>query len=274
MIIVAGRLRFRTDAVIIGTFLSASAITYFAIGSRLVDYATEVVSSLAQIFTPMSSHFHATGDYERLRKIFLTGNRACALIMFPICVSLVMMGKSVIEAWVGPRYVSSYTVLLILLIPTTIYYAQSTSNRILFGMSLHKALAVVVLIEGISNVVLSIALIRPLGIVGDAIGTAIPLLCTSLFFLPRYLCRTLDVPLRTFVWEVYFCPAVFCIPMVFGLALMQHFFYAHRYPQLILNLLVGVATYGAGALWFFLTREPMGMEMRRKMVRYFAHVGE
>src|SRR5205807_10449038 len=62
MIIVAGRLRFKTDAVIIGTFLSASAITYFTIGSRLVDYATEVVTSLAQIFTPMSSHFHATGD--------------------------------------------------------------------------------------------------------------------------------------------------------------------------------------------------------------------
>jgi O-antigen/teichoic acid export membrane protein len=112
MIIVAGRLRFRTDAVIIGTFLSASAITYFTIGSRLVDYATEVVSSLAQIFTPMSSHFHAMGDYERLRKVFLTGNRACTLIMFPICVSLVMAGKSVIEAWLGLRYVSSYTVLL------------------------------------------------------------------------------------------------------------------------------------------------------------------
>jgi O-antigen/teichoic acid export membrane protein len=274
MIIVAGRLRFKTDAVIIGTFLSASAITYFTIGSRLVDYATEVVSSLAQIFTPMSSHFHAVGDYERLRKIFLTGNRACALVMFPICVSLVVAGKSVIEAWVGPRYLSSYIVLLILLIPTTVYYAQSTSNRILFGMSLHKSLAIVVLIEGIANVVLSIALIRPLGIIGDAIGTAIPLLGTSLIFLPRYLCRTLQVPLRTFVWDVYFCPGLLCIPMVLTLGLMQHFFYAHRYPQLILNLLVGAAAYSIGVSWFLLTHEPIGIEMRGKMVRYFTQVSE
>src|SRR4029077_15547899 len=114
--------------------------------------------------------------------------------------------------WVGPRYLSSYIVLLILLIPTTIYYAQSTSNRILFGMSLHKSLAIVVLIEGIANVVLSVALIRPLGIVGDAIGTAIPLLCTSLIFPPRFFCRTLEVSLRTFVWEVYFRPLLLCIP--------------------------------------------------------------
>jgi O-antigen/teichoic acid export membrane protein len=274
IIIVAGRLRFRTDAVIIGTFLSASAITYFSIGARLLDYATEVVSSLAQVFTPMSSHFHATGDYGQLRKIFLSGNRACALIMFPMCVSLIILGKSVIEAWVGTRYVSSYTVLMILLIPTTIYNAQSTSNKVLFGMSLHKTLAKVLLLEGIANVVLSIVLIRPLGIVGDAIGTAIPLLCTAIFFMPRHLCRHLEVPLWTFLREVYFFPALFCLPMALVLAVMQHFFYAHRYPQLLLNLLVGVAVYGAGALWFVLTREPMGMEMRRRMMGYFVQAEE
>ena len=270
MIIVAARLRFKTDAVIIGTFLSASAITYFSIGSRLVDYAGEVVSSMAQIFTPMSSHFHAAGDYGRLRQIFMAGNRACALVMFPICVALVAAGKSVIEAWVGSRYVSSYTVLLILLIPATLYNAQSTSNRILFGMSMHKSLAIIVLMEGIANVILSIVLVRPYGIVGDAIGTAIPLLCTAIFFLPRHLCRQLGVPLRHFLWESYFYPAVLCIPMAVTLMFMQHRFYAHRYPQLILNLLVGGAAYGVGALWFFLTREPLGKELRGKMTRYFA----
>src|SRR5712671_2477628 len=199
MIIVAARLRFKTDAVIIGTFLSAAAITHFSIGARLVDYAGETVSSLAQIFTPMSSHFHATGDFVRLRKIFISGNRACALVMFPMTVALIVMGKSLIEVWVGPRYVSSYIVLLIVLIPSTFYQAQSTSNRILFGMSLHKSLAYVVLMEGVANVILSIVLVRPLGIVGDAIGTAIPLLCTALFFLPRHMCRLLGVPIRKFL---------------------------------------------------------------------------
>jgi O-antigen/teichoic acid export membrane protein len=274
MIIVAARMRFKTDAVIIGTFLSAAAITHFSIGARLVDYANEVVSSLAQIFTPMSSHFHATGDYAQLRRIFVSGNRACALVMFPMTVALVVMGKSVIEAWVGPRYVSSYIVLLIVLIPSTFYQAQSTSNRILFGMSLHKSLAYVVLMEGIANVILSIVLVRPLGIVGDAIGTAIPLLCTSLFFLPRHMCRQLGIPVRKFLVEAYFYPVVLCIPMIFVLVLMQRSFYAHRYPQLILNLLVGIAVYGVGALWFVLTQEPLGIQLKTRMSRYFGQTGK
>ncbi|MGA2643957.1 MAG: oligosaccharide flippase family protein [Candidatus Sulfotelmatobacter sp.] len=269
MIIVAGRLRFKTDAVIIGTFLSAAAITHFSIGARLVDYAGEVVSSLAQIFTPMSSHFHATGDYNQLRRIFLSGNRACALVMLPMTVALVVMGKSVIEAWVGQRYVSSYTVLLIVLIPSTVYQMQSTSNRILFGMSLHKSLAYVVLMEGIANVILSIVLVRPLGIVGDALGTAIPLLCTSLFFLPRHMCRQLGIPVRRFLLEAYLYPLVLCIPMIFVLLLMQRSFYAHRYPQLVLNLATGLAVYGVGLVWFVLTREPLGIQFKNRMFRYF-----
>jgi O-antigen/teichoic acid export membrane protein len=267
-------LRFKTDAVIIGSFLSAAAITYFSIGARLVEYTGEVVSSLAQIFTPMSSHFHATGDFAQLRKIFISGNRACALVMFPMTVALVVMGKSVIEAWVGPRYVSSYSVLLILLIPSTLYQIQSTSNRILFGMSLHKSLAYVVLMEGIANLILSIVLVRPLGIVGDAIGTAIPLLCTALFFLPRHLCRQLNIPVRKFLVEAYFYPVVLCIPMTFVLLLMQRSFYAHRYPQLVLNLTAGIAVYGVGVLWFVLTREPLGIQLKTRMSRYFGLSGQ
>jgi O-antigen/teichoic acid export membrane protein len=274
IIIVAARLRFKTDAIVIGTFLSAAAITHFSIGARLVDYTADVVSSLAQIFTPMSSHFHAAGDYVQLRKIFVSGNRACALVMFPMTAALVVMGKSVIEAWVGPRYVSSYIVLMILLIPSAFYQAQSTSNRILFGMSLHKSLAYIVLMEGIANLILSIVLVRPLGIVGDAIGTAIPLLCTSLFFLPRHMCRQLGIPVRKFLVEAYFYPLVLCIPMILVLTLMQRAFYAHHYPQLILNLLGGFVAYGVGLLWFVLTREPLGIQLKTMISRYFGQTGE
>jgi O-antigen/teichoic acid export membrane protein len=269
MIIVASRLRFKTDAIIIGGFLSAAAITFFSIAGRLVDYSTEVVNSLAQIFTPMSSEFHATGDRAALRRVFIVGNRACALTMFPICTALVILGKSVITAWVGARYVSSYNVLLILLIPSTLFYAQATSTRILFGMSRHRVLAYVALIEGVANIVLSVALVRPYGIVGDAIGTAIPLLGTSLFFLPGHLCHQLEVPLGRFLREAYLWPALLCIPMALVLVLMQRLLYAQNYLQLLLHVVVGGAVYSAGALWL-LMREPMGMQLRAR-IQEFLH---
>ena len=250
VLMIAYKLRFKTDEIVIGTFLSVTAITYFSIGDRLLDYAAEVVSSLAQIFVPMSGQSDARGDKEHLRKILIAGNRACALIIFPISAVLIILGKSVIEAWVGARYISeSYPVLLTLVIPITTSLAQAASVRILYGMARHQAMAWVTLMESVANLILSIVLIGPFGIVGDAAGTAIPLLCTTLFFMPRHLCRLLGIRIRTFVWEAYKLPIALVTPFVVALLLLRRWFIPHTYLQLGLGVGLALLPYGGGILW-------------------------
>ena len=103
------------------TMISAAAVTYFTIGGRIVDYAGQVVTTMAQVFMPMSSQSEAKGDMNRLRKIFVVGNRVCAFIIFPICAILIILGKSVIEVWMGKRYIdTSYPVLVIMIIVVVI----------------------------------------------------------------------------------------------------------------------------------------------------------
>jgi O-antigen/teichoic acid export membrane protein len=250
ILMIAYKLRFKTDEIVIGTFLSVTAITYFSIGDRLLDYATEVVSSLAQIFVPMSGQSDARGDKDHLRKILVAGNRACALIIFPLAAVLILLGKSVIEAWVGARYVApSYPVLLTLVIPMTCSLAQAASVRILYGMARHQAMAWVTLMESIANLILSIVLVGPFGIVGDAAGTAIPLLCTSLFFMPRHLCRLLEIRVRTFVVEAYRLPLVLVTPFIAALMLLKQWFIPHTYLQVGLQIAIALIPYGAGVGW-------------------------
>jgi O-antigen/teichoic acid export membrane protein len=254
MIMVAGRLRFKTDAVVIGTFVSSAAITYFYAGSRLVDYAGDVVANLAQIFVPMSSQSDAAGNIDRLRKIFVVGNRACAFTMLPITAVFVILGKSIIEVWVGQKYVAQgYPVLLTLIFPYTLMLVQSTSGRVLFGISKHGKLAVVTLIEGAANLILSILLVRPYGIIGDALGTAIPLLGTYILFMPFHLCSRLGIRVSTFLRQAYVLPLMLSAPMVAALLLMQHWFGAHTYRQLAVQLLAGGLVYGACCAWAYVT---------------------
>jgi O-antigen/teichoic acid export membrane protein len=254
LIIIAGRLRFKTDALVIGTFVSAAAITYFTIGSRLVDYASEVVSSLAQIFVPMSSQSQARGDLEGLQKIFVVGNRACAFIIFPITAVLTVLGKSIIEVWVGPKYgATSYPVLLILLYPTTLMLAQSASGRTLWGMAKHRTWAWVVLAEGTANLILSVILVRPYGILGDAVGTAIPLTCSMIFFLPYHLCRLLGIKLSTYLHRAFVFPLALCTPLVAVLVLMQRWFVPHRLVELLIQMVIAALVYGLGLAWAFWT---------------------
>jgi len=252
MILISWRLRFKTDAVVIGTFLSSAAITYFYAGSRLVDYAGEVVSSLAQIFVPMSSQSEAAGNTERLRKIFIAGNRACAFVIFPITAVFVILGRSIIEAWVGKKYISQgYPVLLTLIIPYTLMLIQGASGRILFGMSKHGKLAVVTMVEGISNLGLSILLVRPYGILGDAFGTAIPMLGTYLVFMPYHLCSRLGIRISTYLRHAYLLPVLTCAPLILVLLLMQRWFVPHGYRELAVQLAVGGTVYGACLAWAY-----------------------
>ncbi len=258
VMIVSARLRFKSDSVIIATFLSSVAVTYFSIGARIVDYAGEVVESLAQIFVPMSSHSEARGEIDRLHKIFVVGNRFCAFTIFPICAILVVLGRSVIEAWVGARYVEkSYPVLLILLLSTTLMLAQAASGRVLLGMGKHRTWAIVMFVEGVVNVGLSIALVRPFGIVGDAIGTAAPLAATTILFLPWHLCRQLRIRMRTYLREAYLLPLIVCAPVILVLIAMKRWFVPHGYGQLAVHLAVAGTVYGLAMLWAFSSKRAM-----------------
>lgn len=258
IIMVATQLKFKTDTIVIGTMLSAAAITYFNIGSRIVSYTQQVVMALAQNFVPIASQSEATGNMDRLRKIFVAGNRFCAFTCFPITATLLMLGKSVIEVWVGKKYIAtSFPVLVILIIPSTLMWAQAASGRVLFGIGKHKTWAFVTLAEGIGNLILSVLLVRPYGIEGDAYGTAIPLACSMILFMPIHLCRQLGIRLRTYLSEAYALPLLITAPLVLALVLMRRWYIPHTYLQLALQLFIAGVVYGLGLLWVVLTKRAL-----------------
>jgi O-antigen/teichoic acid export membrane protein len=127
-------------------------------------------------------------------------------------------------------------------------------------MARHRTLAIVALLEGAANLFLSIFLVRRFGILGDAVGTAIPLLCTTMFFLPRHLCRQLKLRVTLFLREAYLLPIVLCAPMVAVLLLMRHWFIAHNYFQLAIQLVAGGTVYGVGLFWAIWTRKAWQVE--------------
>jgi O-antigen/teichoic acid export membrane protein len=213
-----------------------------------------LVASLVQIFVPMSSQLEAVGNMDRLRKIYVAGNRACALTIFPMAAALLILGKSAIEVWMGSKYVAaSYPVMAIMIVPITLFFMQGASPRILMGMGRHRNFAIVVLMEGVANLLLSIVLVRPYGIVGDAMGTAIPMLLTTLWFMPRHMRKQLGVPVRTFIREAYILPLLLVTPLVATLLILQRWRYAHNLRQFVVHGLVGGAVYGAGLLWAYRT---------------------
>jgi O-antigen/teichoic acid export membrane protein len=191
---------------------------------------------------------------NRLRKVYIAGNRVCALLILPITVVLIVLGKHVIRIWVGARYVPhSYPVLVVLIIPFALMLMQSASGRVLFGIGKHQAMAKVTLLEGIANLILSIALVPTLGVVGDALGTAVPLGCTFLLFMPRHLKKQIGVPVGSFVRQAYSLPFLLTLPLLGVVWLMNRYFTPRNLIQLVLEIGAAFLIYGVGALWAYRT---------------------
>ncbi len=248
---IANVLRFQFDYMIVAAFISVPAVTFFAAGGRLVSYTVDIVQTMAQVFTPMSSAFHATGSFGGLRRVLVVGNRYSAFVAFPLAAVLLLIGPRLIEAWLGAPYISSQSVLAILIVPSTLFMAQASSPKVLYGMQRHKTLAVVLLIEGVANLALSIALARPYGINGVAMGTAIPLFCTSVFFLPIHLCRLLQLRLRDFVFDCFAYPLLLTLPLALALRLLDTRIPGRSRIELIEILFFAGLLYGLELLVYF-----------------------
>jgi len=264
LIMIATQLKFKSDNVVIATMISAAAVTYFSIGARIVNYAQQVVMALAQNFLPIASQSEATGNMDRLRKVFVAGNRFCALTALPITAVLLGLGQSIIEVWVGKKYIAtSYPILVILICSANLMWCQAASGRVLFGTSKHRTWAFVTLSEGLVNLLLSITLVHYFqragrgpyyGIYGDALGTAIPLACTMTMFMPWHLCRQLGIRMRTYLREAYALPLIVTTPLAVALLLMRRWFIPHNYKQLAIQMVISGVVYGLGVLWLFMSK--------------------
>jgi O-antigen/teichoic acid export membrane protein len=209
---IAVQLIYQSDALVVGAFISASAVTFYSIGNTLCRYTQQVVTSMTTTFTPAASTYEASGDTSGLRALYLNGTRATMAISLPIVITLIVRGSSFIGVWVGPQYSHSSGIVLAILATALLFSLQNaTAGSIAFGTEKHKPLTTWVIGEGLSNLALSIYLARKLGIYGVALGTLIPSLFVQLVLWPRYIVRLVNVTyIQVFrdVWGPLFLCAV------------------------------------------------------------------
>src|SRR5207247_6926558 len=71
----AGRISFKTDAIVIGLCGHLGLIPFFDMPSRLVEYAKNLMRSAATTLPPAIRSLDATGGKAAIRGVFLTGCR-------------------------------------------------------------------------------------------------------------------------------------------------------------------------------------------------------
>jgi O-antigen/teichoic acid export membrane protein len=202
----AGRVSFQTDAIVIGAMMAPEQITYFVLGARLVEYAKSMVRSMTTVLTPMISHWEATGRVESIQRTLFDGTRMVVWMVLPVQIGFWLLGRPFLTLWMGPVYAErSYPVLGVLSISLTLLLSQSISGRILYGVGRLRFFTFLVLAEALANLLLSVALAQPLGILGVAWGTAIPSLIANIV-VAVYVCKLLEVSALEYLKQSFLRP--------------------------------------------------------------------
>ena len=200
---IAEKIRFNVDVVLIGAILGAAPVTIYNIAARLISYYMQVVVSSVGFMLPVFVDRLGKGDTGSLRRDFLFSAKLSAMVAAVIGGGLLLTGEQVIRVWIGPDYAVAYAPLAVLTASIMVELAQTPSTHLLLALGRHRYLAVLGGIEALANLALSLALILPFGLLGVALGTAIPLLIARGWFLPRYVCAQAGVSRRTYLRQAW-----------------------------------------------------------------------
>lgn len=195
---IANEIRFNIDNLVIVTFIGLGPVTLYSIGSRFIKYFRDLVIAAIGIFMPIFSQYESVNDYKAIRKIYLFTINLSVYISIFIGGLLIIFGRTFIKLWVGEKYLGAYPILVTLTIPMIIELMQGSKLALLQGISRHKYYAISNMGEGIVNLILSIIFVKRFGILGVALGTAIPMAINKIFIQPAYICKIINLSLRDF----------------------------------------------------------------------------
>lgn len=208
-----------SDAIIIAALMPVSAVTYFAIAGSLIDPLRTLLATTAHAFMPLASQMHAAGERDRLAEAAMQVSKLVTIITLPVAVTFMILGERFIGLWMGQQFAAqSGTVLAILAVAVLLSTPSFVLNMTLYGISRHNLSAYVKMAEAATNVVLSVLLVRKFGLVGAAMGSALPHAISNFLVLPWVACRAIGYPLGAFLSRTFALPMLAALP--FALALL------------------------------------------------------
>ena len=198
LIVIAILLVYNTDNIVIGRFISMEAVAVYSIPLMFVGHTRRLFTVLTIPLVPAISHLEAENDFDRIRRIYAKSTRYLYFLSATFCILIMFYGGNFISLWLEQGFEQSKDILYILAIPAAIAIPQTVKNSILYGISRHKIAFYVLGSEGLMNLILSLILVHKMGIIGVAIGTAIPQCIIYIVVYPLIFYRALNADVGEF----------------------------------------------------------------------------
>ena len=199
---IGGQLESKTDEIVIGTFLPVSSVTPYNLARKLSAFPQMLTEQFLTVLLPLASKLHAENELSRLRTVYIISTRLTLAVFLPVGTSLIFLAAPFLRVWVGEEFAQYSHLVLILSLAIMIDTTTWPAGLVLQGMGLPRFSGVMSIFAGLSNLILSLLLVRTLGLTGVAVGTLIPTSVVCIGFVIPYTMRAIGAQIRDVVNQV------------------------------------------------------------------------
>lgn len=195
---IVNMLYWSTDKFILGMYMGTVYISIYTVGASFNNYFISLSTAISNVIFPkINKMVNKNASNLELTKVFIKIGRLQYIILALAGSGFVLFGQQFIRLWVGSSYKDAYWVAILTIIPSIIPLIQNTGLSIIQAKSIHQYRTKNFLVIAILNVILSLILVKPFGMIGCAIATSIayiigPVICMNRFYYKK---AGIDIPL-------------------------------------------------------------------------------
>jgi O-antigen/teichoic acid export membrane protein len=202
------------DTTIVG-FFDYKSVVYYSIAISLTNFITSMHGSLISVLLPVAAVMDARGDEKGLGELLISSTRYGLLILLFTGIPLIIASKWLLTVWIGADYAAHTTILLQVLVTANIVRLSGAPYAVIVVATGQQRLVITSpIVEGVTNLLLSIIMTSIIGALGAAIGTVIAGFIGIAFHLCYNLPRTkgIDLDKRVFMIHGLFQPLLCASP--------------------------------------------------------------
>jgi len=250
-------LAFRLDALVIGAFMDQVAVGIYEYGNLVFEPFLNIVLAIGMVVMPMATTLEAQGRAAELVPILRKWTKVASCIVFLVGLWLIVVGPAFLAWYLEHEYHSEMgTVLQVLAVSFLAFLpVRGVALPLLMGMGRQVRPALALLVMGVMNLGLSIALVRDHGLFGVALGTAIPNILFAVYVF-RVAAGSIGGSTLALAWGAFFQPLFGAGIAAGALAALDHFHPIAGFFPLLVSGLFYVALFGVIQVLYVWRRDP------------------
>lgn len=245
-----------TDTLIIGAVpaLATVGVAIYNIGATFNTMMVSFSVGILSVLTPKVNGMVFTGSSKKeLTDLMIRIGRLQCYIVTIVCSGFIVFGPEFIRLWAGEGFDEAYWVALATMIPACIPLIQNVALNVIVAQNKHRFRSLTLLLIAVINVVGTLILVHPLGIVGAAIVTGAATVFGQGFIMNWYYWKKigLEIPrfwketLKMFIFPIILC----CISLV-----IKQFLVLDNWLWLLLAILIYTVVFVI-INWFFIMND-------------------